>query len=520
MSHLRTRTDSNTANDPSSSFMGGASDGQSGSSRSPCRLQVTSSVHHAPSKFIHRQHHSRPLGPTQFPGWGVHVGSRTIQYLMDTRNSIIRSVFCVLVVVTYWLQSRPRVNLPQQQKVVAQEQHKRRLKARLVHNLTLHGLHGDGSDAHYRCTLGEHVSTPNYNKWGGLVGAREALRPPLNDTGIFDFHVDISSTDLKIMLVGNSLSEQLSAGLEEALCYSLSDKLATGMDREPLRNKTSCRITDVPDPENEWYKSKPVVSSITGGIIMNVMETTNFVDTAKMWNVQDPAVSALVQTLKEEVVLGSTRDQMPLIDVFVYQFPSGHINLDQFHERHLKEAVTAASELFGASMVIFPTVAAMNNVKDTVAWNLVNRRIRSFVSMYEPLINSTVKSVQTLDYAGLINEYMILNAGMVGIPSNETFVHRKGDRWRTLTSLACTSKPFDEDKGCKPGMISLDGIHLCPQTVHGRINAGLLCLLDCKFNNLHPLGPHNQSCSNQCNEKYMTLSSVMLPTSGDLLLTN
>eukprot|EP00956_Cyclotella_meneghiniana_P033024 scaffold92815_cov76-Cyclotella_meneghiniana.AAC.1 len=414
-------------------------------------------------------------------------------------NKSVRTIISVGIGTTLFISSlNSRVNLlPNYTQI---NEHRRHIEARLVHNLTLHGLHGDGSDAYYRCTAGQFItSPPNYNKAGGLKGVRQALRPPLNGTGIFDFQVDISSTDLKIMLVGNSLSEQLSAGLEEAMCYTLDDKMAT-VDRVLLRNKSSCIVTDVPDHDNEWYRPKPLISSPAGGIIMNVM-TTSFVDTDKKWNLWDPGVSALVKALKDV-----NRQHLPLIDIFVYQFPSGHIDLLDFHERHLEEAVKAASELFGSSMVIFPTVAAMNNVHSTYSWNLVNERIRNFVKNYQPMINSTVRSVQTLDYARLINEYMEVNAGLLGILKNDTFVLRKTDRWKTLVALQCSAMPlFDNGRGCQPGMISLDGMHLCPQTVHGRINAGLLCLLDCKYNHR---GLGYQLCSDGCNDRYMSLQPV------------
>ena len=61
-----------------------------------------------------------------------------------------------------------------------------------------------------------------------------------------------------------------------------------------------------------------------------------------------------------------------------------------------------------------------------------------------------------------------------------------------------------------------DGMHLCPETFHGRINAALVCLLDCKYNQL--LNKKSLvTCSNSCNSKYMSLDPVTYRISEDLI---
>ena len=59
-------------------------------------------------------------------------------------------------------------------------------------------------------------------------------------------------------------------------------------------------------------------------------------------------------------------------------------------------------------------------------------------------------------------------------------------------------------------------MHLCPETFHGRINAALVCLLDCKYN--QSLDRNSlMTCSNSCNSKYMSLDPVVYHMSEDLI---
>jgi len=43
----------------------------------------------------------------------------------------------------------------------------------------------------------------------------------------------------------------------------------------------------------------------------------------------------------------------PLLDVLIYQFQSGHIDLQNFDEYYLEQAILAANNIFQASTVIF-----------------------------------------------------------------------------------------------------------------------------------------------------------------------
>ena len=66
-----------------------------------------------------------------------------------------------------------------------------------------------------------------------------------------------------------------------------------------------------------------------------------------------------------------------------------------------------------------------------------------------------------------------------------------------------------------PLFLQNDGMHLCPETFHGRVNAALVCLLDCKFNHKHRRRSQ-ATCSNGCNSKYMNLQPIEFRLNKDL----
>lgn len=216
----------------------------------------------------------------------------------------------------------------------------------------------------------------------------------------------------------------------------------------------------------------------------------------------------------------------------MYQFQSGHVDLHDFDEYYLEQAIVAASDLFQATTVLFPTLAWMNNVDPASVDILheVNDRIRNFARLYTPPRSktSTVESVHVLDFAELSRSYIEANAKILDIPPNATYTVRVESRWESLVAQMCASLPFAEDpRGCLPGMVSLDGMHQCPETFHGRMNAVLVCVLDCKFNQRHHFASGNKNynqntvkslltCSDGCNSKYMNVHPIVFPLNENL----
>ena len=215
------------------------------------------------------------------------------------------------------------------------------------------------------------------------------------------------------------------------------------------------------------------------------------------------------------------------MDVFIYLIPFGQQQISDFDEHVLLEAIKAANDVFRASSVIFSTIGFMNNIYNderVELWFDTNHRIRNFTQAYNENLsnsnsnsNSTVEAVQFLDLGAFSENLIEINGKELGIPPNQTYKLRSGSRWKGLVAHQCASFPFPDDpKGCLPGMISVDGMHRCPETLHSRINAGLICLLDCKFNQ-NLLGHNLQKCSDECNSKYMGLATPIDFTESDVI---
>ena len=188
------------------------------------------------------------------------------------------------------------------------------------------------------------------------------------------------------------------------------------------------------------------------------------IDTKTKWNMNNTAISSIVRALGSDIDTSldmnnniNKRGQR-LLDVLVYQFQSGHVDLHDFDEHYLEQAISAAGTLFQATTVIFPTIAWMNNVNHTNVDKLheVNERIRNFARMYTPTQSSTVESVQVLDIAQLSTAYIETNAKILYIPAHQTYTLRLDSMFKPLVAHICASLPFKDDpRGCLPGIVSV-----------------------------------------------------------------
>ena len=134
-------------------------------------------------------------------------------FIVPSKRASIVSV-CWLIWFTYHvkIKSISPAFIQQQYGQHIHQKTRPRIEARIVHNLQVYGLHADGCDVEYRCSVGELIYKPKaYKLWGGLNGTRQSLQYPLNQSGVFDFAVHISDMKLKVLIVGNSLGEQLYA---------------------------------------------------------------------------------------------------------------------------------------------------------------------------------------------------------------------------------------------------------------------------------------------------------------------
>jgi len=364
------------------------------------------------------------------------------------------------------------------------------IRGSIIRNLPTHGLHADGTDIDYRCQIGEIIHHPKaYRLWGGLNGTRQPLPHPLNGSGVLDFATHISQMKLRLLIVGNSLGEQLAAGIEEAVCYpvnismdtSMSSSIVGSVGRDGSRSggggggveerkvwskrfkRGHCKTSFAENTNETWIKEPRIVTTKDGGMVGVIKDNTNMINTTK-WRSNNTAISSLVKLFLANNNNGIDKhntniEEKELLDVFIYQFQSGHVDLHDFDEYYLQQAIEVAGALFGAKAVIFPTIAWMNNIdKERVdIYRQVNDRIRAFARSYaSSWRGSTVQSVQVLEFAKLSDAYIESNARILGIPKGETYTMRIDNLWGSLVAQICASLPFEEDvRGCLPGMVAV-----------------------------------------------------------------
>lgn len=219
--------------------------------------------------------------------------------------------------------------------------------------------------------------------------------------------------------------------------------------------------------------------------------------------------------------MNGRKNSTTTMDVLVFHFPSGHISSEEITEAALTEIVALASELFGCSTVLFITMAWHCNVVDDNIRTVMEERnelVRTFARNYSTTENSTmsVRDVEFLDFARYSKLLIETNGASLGISSNETYSLRLTSKWKHVIAQACGQHiPWKgNSRVCRPNMFSVDGMHWCQETVHGRITAGQACILGCIYNGRDgDAGRKEQrvrvrTCSEQCNLKFMSLDPI------------
>ena len=88
------------------------------------------------------------------------------------------------------------------------------------------------------------------------------------------------------------------------------------------------------------------------------------------------------------------------------------------------------------------------------------------------------------------------------------------DKFNKSIPLVCANRPTrtgDQEESniqCEKNQITYDGLHFCMETLQGRINAGIACLLGCIHNNDDVMGKDEaqvSSCAANCNAQFMSL---------------
>jgi len=413
-------------------------------------------------------------------------------------------VFCVIfetIFDVYYIfhgQDNPSMKLPSENSDHAKDSKK--IICILRQHLPFYGELASGNKAHYSCPDQKHFCMPNYHRWGGPCGTRMGLSGvSLNESGVLDFHVQLQ-TSLKLLLVGNSLAGQLSASLQEAFCHNHSNSTYNIFIKEP------CKVIDFLGQNKALERdSLARVVHLTGGGILAQWGSMEMIHVGQgEWRSNSTTMLDL---------WNATRSSELKMDVLIFHLPSGHVRPNQVSFTTLNNIVSLSAELFQCTSVIFINFSLTSNINsDNLIdeWESANECVHSFCKKYNSTHSqSSVNQVEFLDFAKLSKKLITANGDNLGIPVNEIFSSRLDNRkWRNLIAHVCGEIPFPNNrKGCSPNMLTVDGTHWCPETIHGRLDAGLACILGCIYNKKQTIP--SLSCSEQCNERFMSLEPLL-----------
>jgi hypothetical protein len=401
------------------------------------------------------------------------------------------------------------------------------------------------------------------------------MHPSMRDTpGIFDFTTFLS-TDLKILVMGDSVGIQISQTLEEMLGGKPENRKVFRYwqkDRECLHISAPTRgggviagyrLLNMLLMEN---LNKPLPNRGPGWRMEDVHDITHHTYNTTTPDEEYTGYSDYHANGEEQpqrhLLVERTR-QVGSFDVLFFHIPIGWMrDYNTINNKTMMETVLLAGELFGVETIVFNVPSFTNNIiraKHLQSLRAAQNRIlqfsKDFVTPNKPnsTTPSSVKHVLTLRTDRLLDETMEWNARLMGmIPNaatvstsskarnattNTTTAMESDDEhdWRLVTveplkhntvhihhvAQTCSALPsriMPPFNRCPPNYFSRDGMHLCTEKIGGRIFAGLGCVLGCVYNNNEPLTNPGLSPECQHSSPSSSKSTTLVDHDKDVVL--
>jgi len=349
---------------------------------------------------------------------------------------------------------------------------------------------------------------------------------------VLDFTASIS-TDLKILMIGDSVMVQLAQAFDELIIDESNRQNRKtvwdawpghdgGTVTAPTRGGGVSALWRMTGLLSQSRKGKPPANSAGGG-----------------WS--DKEINALTSysynTSSQE---GSTSNNTTTIgnfEVVVLRVMHGWIKADEITHDRLVEAISLSGELLGAKTVVVMTVPFTNNVlteEEMVKVSTINDDIRSIATTWSSRSASStggLKRVQVLEYGTFYNHIIWSNARHLGYnvsnpltatqdvfdiegPSFLLDRLQDGQAWSPSIPMVCsdTSSLGTERKICNRNYLFLDGMHICPESLASRYSVGLACLIGCVYNEREDTTTKEEDsireCELECNEQFLSVMPV------------
>jgi len=357
-----------------------------------------------------------------------------------------------------------------------------------------------------------------YNLYYRCGEDRGPLPIPLNSHKVLNFTTTVT-TDLNIIIMGDSIAVQLGQGFQEASgtadenrhVYRYSWGTHEGLSiAAPVRGGGAVAFWRIVDMWRRKNEGKPLPNLSGGG-----------------WLRQDAITLLNHSFCREQSELDNCTTshqfftKVKVFEVLIFWVPAGWIGYASVDEQSLKETVLMAEEFFQAQAVIFVAPGFTNNANSLEEVELASRRIRTFSNIWwerrsnDDTKNGTgsVKFVEILEFGNFSISLLKANAEAIGYNASDekqlVYEMLCCQRYNMRIAQVCAERVTSGSKSCKKNLLSLDGMHLCMKTISGRLFAGLSCIISCLFNK-NTSRYDRRTCSKKCNEDFMSLKPLIL----------
>ena len=364
---------------------------------------------------------------------------------------------------------------------------------------------------------------------------KRVMAPEMKEAkGVLDFTTFLS-TDLKILVMGDSVGMQLSQSLEELMGGSESSRTVyrySWGDTEGLHISAPTKGGGV---LAGWRILGLFLASSLDKPLPNVGGGWRMEDVYKITN----------HTFKNQ---RGQVERVGSFDVYLFFIPIGWIKKhDKINKQTLLTMVLLVARLFGVETIVLMVPSFSNNVvnpKQFQDLRALQQRVIQFAQVDFPSRrrgrDSSVKHVIALRMDRLMEETMEWNARILGLNVTSSGLHANvvtEDDWRMATlhglddqekeytqhvAQTCGELPsLNDPQKCKANMFSYDGMHMCMETMGGRVFAGFACLLNCVYPDnsatrdkchsnraFYGLSANVSQCADDCNDRYMSLTSL------------
>jgi len=367
------------------------------------------------------------------------------------------------------------------------------------------------------------------------VGNIHDMNGHIRSGRVLDFTASIS-TDLKILMIGDSVMVQLAQAFDELILDESNRQHRKtvwdawpghdgGTVTAPTRGGGVSALWRMTGLLSQSRKGKPPANSAGGG-----------------WS--DKEINALTSfsynTSSQE---GSTSNNTTTIgnfEVVVLRVMHGWIKADEITHDRLVEAIKLSGELLGAKTVVMMTVPFTNNVlteEEMIKVSAINNDIRNIATTWSSRSTSStgsVQHVQILEYGTFYNHIIWSNARHLGYnvsnpltatqdafdiegPSFLLDRLQDGQAWSPSIPMVCsdTSSLGTDRKICNRNYLFLDGMHICPESLASRYSVGLACLLGCVYNErdgddttAENKEDSIRECERECNKQFLSVMPV------------